>query len=303
MSTKTPVIEPYVEPEYHLGFLSSILQSFILTLVAELGDRTFILLIILTYKTTHGTVLSAAIVAELGMNILAMLFGLAVDILLYKNLIDYLGIMIFTIFGVWLILNNISASQTFDSDLQYIKEHEKPIGQPKPYKAISKQLTLIQEDLNDEEGAEELLSGQEQKEGEEQRLKTDSNKERNDTENNEVTPMVESTPIEHKLSREEEEKMETRGTWFKAIVSSMALAECGDRTQFTSMSMAAIFDFKGVLIGSGAALVLTCFLGVYCGSYVTKILREKVLNIILGLVFLTYAGEIFYSKYYGMPLF
>ena len=40
---------------------------------------------------------------------------------------------------------------------------------------------------------------------------------------------------------------------FFAIAQSMALSECGDRTQFTSMAMAAIFNFYGVIIGSCTA--------------------------------------------------
>ena len=50
---------------------------------------------------------------------------------------------------------------------------------------------------------------------------------------------------------------------FLTIVGSMALSECGDRTQINSFFMAAIFDFKGVMIGSCLALLCTVTLGVY----------------------------------------
>ena len=50
---------------------------------------------------------------------------------------------------------------------------------------------------------------------------------------------------------DEPEKPETiKNEYLFPIMSTMAITECGDRTQFSSMSMAAIFNFYGVLIGS-----------------------------------------------------
>ena len=101
-ATITPT---YVEHEFSLGFVWSILQSFILTLFAEIGDKTFIMLMILTYSTTTSTIVYSAIIVELSMNIIAMIIGLAIDVLLYKNLIDYLGLIIFIIYYLYSKIN------------------------------------------------------------------------------------------------------------------------------------------------------------------------------------------------------
>ena len=64
----------------------------------------------------------------------------------------------------------------------------------------------------------------------------------------------------------------------------MFISECGDRTQFTSLSMAAIYNFYGVVIGTSSALIITIFLGVFLGKYLIKYLKEKTLNAILGVI-------------------
>ena len=52
-SIPSPIPEeiPYIEKQFVLTFKFSALQSFILTFLAELGDKTFIMLIILQLKT------------------------------------------------------------------------------------------------------------------------------------------------------------------------------------------------------------------------------------------------------------
>ena len=50
LNNQTP-FPPYVEPNYNISYLLSIIESFFLTLFAELGDKTFVMLIILQLKT------------------------------------------------------------------------------------------------------------------------------------------------------------------------------------------------------------------------------------------------------------
>ena len=76
----------------------------------------------------------------------------------------------------------------------------------------------------------------------------------------------------------------------------MALSECGDRTQWSSLIMSAIFNTKGVLFGSCIALTCTCILGVYYGNRLVKVLHESVLNFLLGILLLGYAFQIFVGK-------
>ena len=90
----TPILEPYVEKDFDINFKLSIFESFLLILIAELGDKTFIMLIILQLKTNRITVFISSLFAELLMNFFAISLGYLIDFLLYKNLIDYIGILI-----------------------------------------------------------------------------------------------------------------------------------------------------------------------------------------------------------------
>ena len=93
---------PYIEKQFVLTFKFSAIQSFILTLLAEFGDKTFIMLIILQLKTNKVTILFSSLFAELIMNSTAIFIGWTIDYMLYKNLIDYIGIVFFLVYGIWL---------------------------------------------------------------------------------------------------------------------------------------------------------------------------------------------------------
>ena len=98
-----PILEPYIEKDYDINFKLSIFESFLLILIAELGDKTFIMLIILQLKSNCVTVFVSSLFAELLMNFLAIVMGYFIDFLLYKNLIDYIGILISFMYGLFLL--------------------------------------------------------------------------------------------------------------------------------------------------------------------------------------------------------
>ena len=89
---------PYTEKNFEIGFISSIIHTFILIFFAELGDKTFIMLFILQLRTNKVTIFYSALFAEILMNILACFVGFLIEYLLYKNLIEYLGILFFVIY-------------------------------------------------------------------------------------------------------------------------------------------------------------------------------------------------------------
>ena len=114
---------PYIESNFELGFLSSILHTFILIFFAELGDKTFIMLFILQLRTNKVTIFYSALLAEILMNSLACFSGTLINYLLYKNLIDYIGILFFAIYGIFLILCGFKTTdETFEIEFEMIEE-------------------------------------------------------------------------------------------------------------------------------------------------------------------------------------
>ena len=117
---------PYTEKNFEIGFLSSIIHTFILIFFAELGDKTFIMLFILQLRTNKVTIFYSALFAEILMNTLASFLGFFIEYLLYKNLIEYLGILFFGVYGIFLILSGFKTSEdTFEEEFQMIEEMHK----------------------------------------------------------------------------------------------------------------------------------------------------------------------------------
>ena len=198
---------PYVENNFAVGFLSSIIHTFILIFFAELGDKTFIMLFILQLRTNKVTIFYSALFAEILMNSLACFFGYLINYLLYKNLIDYLCILFFVIYGIFLFLWGFKhTEETFEGEFEMIEElinkktkrtssmilgvdeddinknenndkynieNVNIINEKQYVPMIKKELTIIPEgDISREdsivsEGTTLLLSGKKQKNGEE----------------------------------------------------------------------------------------------------------------------------------------
>lgn len=77
---------------------------------------------------------------------------------------------------------------------------------------------------------------------------------------------------------------------WKIIVSAfwmVFLAELGDKTQLQTMLLAtqskSVF---GVFIGAAAALVLSAFIGVFAGTYITKYIPPQYLQFSAGIAFI-----------------
>ena len=83
----------------------------------------------------------------------------------------------------------------------------------------------------------------------------------------------------------------------------MALSEFGDRTQIISLTMGALYNLSGVMIGSCFALICSCTLGVYLGSKIIGYLKERYLNFLLACLFLYYGSQVFLSKRKGGKIF
>ena len=177
LNNQTP-FPPYVEPNYNISYLLSIIESFFLTLFAELGDKTFVMLIILQLKTNKVTIFYSALLAELLMNISAIFIGYFIDCLLYKNLIDYFGIMFYIIYGFFLLGNTRKDEdmEVYENELLLVEEINENMGN---YDIGDKEYQLLLENSvhhNGIEKQEDTSSLEDQKNYEIQKIKAMSRK-------------------------------------------------------------------------------------------------------------------------------
>ena len=270
-----PQPEIFVENKFQLPFAFSALQAFILILLAELGDKTFIMLIILQMKTNQITILTSALLAEIFMNCIAVFLGFGIDRMLYQNLLDYIGLMIFFFYGLFLIGDSFQEGhESFEAEILQAEN-------PKEEKEQNNNNTLqILPENNENELTTPLIEKEDDK-----------------NENLISFGPGDTLGVKYNLIENEEKKNnEIDFKIFWTIFSSMCISECGDRTQFTAMIMSGIYEMWGVLLGSCLALTCSVFLGVFLGKKLIKYLHENVLNFILGIIFLGYSVQLYLGK-------
>ena len=270
MNPTVPQEEIFVENKFQLPFAFSALQAFILILLAELGDKTFIMLIILQMKTNQLTILTSALLAEIFMNFIAVFLGFGIDRMLYQNLLDYIGLMIFFFYGLFLIGDSFQQGQeSFEAEILQA-ENQKEDEEIKEENDYETPLLDKEEDILATTKNEHMISF-----GPTDTFGVNKN----------------NTNESH-----DDKKDGIDSTVFWAIFSSMCIPECGDRTQFTAMIMSGVYEMWGVPLGSSLALSCSVFLGVFFGKQLIKYLHENVLNFILGLVFLGYSVQLYLGK-------
>ena len=278
MNKPLPQNEIFVENKIQLPFEFSALQAFILILLAELGDKTFIMLIILQMKTNQITILTSALLAEIFMNCIAVFLGFGIDRMLYQNLLDYIGLMIFFFYGLFLIGDAFQeGKESFENE---ILQAESPNDEnEKNNKKNDNTLQIIPEN-EDNELMTPLI-------------------EKDDSKNEHLISFGPEDTLGIKKPINENEEKKNNQIDFKifwTIFSSMCISECGDRTQFTAMIMSGVYEMWGVLLGSCLALTCSVFLGVFLGKKLIKYLHENVLNFILGIIFLGYSIQLYLGK-------
>ncbi|QXM07015.1 TMEM165/GDT1 family protein [Crassaminicella indica] len=75
------------------------------------------------------------------------------------------------------------------------------------------------------------------------------------------------------------------------------IAELGDKTQLQTMMLATQSkSILGVFIGASCALVLSCLLGVFAGSYITKFIPANYLQIAAGFIFIVFGILTMFGK-------
>ena len=82
-----------------------------------------------------------------------------------------------------------------------------------------------------------------------------------------------------------------------AIFFALCLSDVGDKSQLAIVTMAAIYNIYGILLGSTIALLGTVTLAVLFGNWLTEKISPKKLLFIGGLIFLAFGGETLISIY------
>ena len=146
-SNGTHVNGVYIENKFNAYFLLSLVQTFIVSFISELGDKTFLLILILKIKHSNiNTVFWSALLAMTSINLISIVIGLLLDIFLYQNFIDILAIIIFVLIGLTQIINSFEMkTKTFEEEMITCIRDE--IKSKKKKKQIKRTQSMIQKKI------------------------------------------------------------------------------------------------------------------------------------------------------------
>lgn len=146
-SNGTHVNGVYIENKFNAYFLLSLVQTFVVSFISELGDKTFLLILILKIKHSNiNTVFWSALLAMTSINLISIVIGLLLDIFLYQNFIDILAIAVFVLIGLTQIINSFEMkSKTFEEEMITCIRDE--IKYNKKKKQIKRTQSMIQKKI------------------------------------------------------------------------------------------------------------------------------------------------------------
>lgn len=257
--------------EVRIGLPSSIIHSLLMTFISEIADKTFIIILLFSSKNNKSSILIASLVAVLGMNYISILIGYSIDILLYKNVIDWIAFLTLIFYGISLI------SEAWEMSKKKVED---------------RYITMIEDEFKRKKT--EHRSNMLRRNSE--RLSSIKEEESNliDNSNNLSEPMLKSDNNSEVNKYDQDDESSIKFYWF--FISSILSAECGDKSQISTITISALFNIYGVIIGTTIALLICVVVNIYFGHQLSRHLSEKYVNYICGTVLVLCGIEILLIK-------
>lgn len=299
ITNSTHIGNTYVENQFATFFGLSLIQTFLVIFLSELGDKTFILIMVLKIKSTNSKIVFfASIISMFFINSISIFVGYCMDVFLYQNFIDIVAIAIFGLIGINLIISSFELEKTsFEEEVIDCIEGEIKVDKLKKQMTrnrsiLHKQIHIINSARSDNDLKEPLIN----KSKSCKQLITLENELLSN--NNYDGIMKEGYKEDYFLPEDQSVEEEINKNFFWIFIKTIFITEFGDRTQFGMIAISSIYNFLGVLIGSFLALGLTIYIACYHGEKLAKLVSEKNMSIINGFVFLSVGMEIVYSNKY-----
>ena len=109
---------------------------------------------------------------------------------------------------------------------------------------------------------------------------------------------------DYQLVKNEDEKDDNhsnKSLWLLCVelFGFLCLSELGDKSEISTVTIAAIYNLYAVLIGTMVAYFVTIIIAAFIGHLIGKFLTEKMMTIIGGILFIGFAVQIFVIKIFG----
>ena len=244
------------------SFLSSIAYSFSFVFITDLSDKSVFLIILLSQKLPSLILFIVSLFSVLLMNFISILVGCYIPKLISLEYLEIIACILFITFGVLSIIESVKKENKV-KDL--IEETKKELNDSEE----NNNYTLMNEEIETNYESSTELSFH-------SILKTKSN----------------SSEISATNTNINDSNNEINAGLIIAIILMLCLSDFGDKSQIAVITMAAIYDIYGVLIGSSLALLGTVTIAVLFGAWICEKILPKILFFIGGILFLIFGFEV-----------
>lgn len=246
-------------------FYLSLFETFFFVFMGEIGDQTFLYMMILKIKSNNSNgVFFSSLISYLIIILIGTGIGAFLNYLLYQNFIDLLSMFIFTMSGINQFLRFFEPREnhTYEDEI-YECMHEE-IQEKKLIKKVTKsQIRLI---------------------------KMSSRKKSRD---NFKEPLLDDDLDNKEIIDDDNENMQNNFIVWK-FVKSIFIDEFLDSVHIGIIASSCVLNIKGVLIGSLLGSFAVIYLACFKGEYLASKIKGRIMGIFNGFIFLLMVMEIFY---------
>jgi len=279
------VVNPLIKLEEKFSFWNSFLSGFSIIFVAEIGDRTFILIMLYSITNNYLKTFLISNFVLLLWNFISIMIGYEIPVLMNKDLVEWVGIFTFTIFGILMIKEGYYMESKFveeevleeEENLKLthahhshgVKVHANDSCEFKISGKNKVEYTSSQNDLK-----ESLLN--KRKNSDEIDLRKNNDVERNNK------------------SEDDQGQNSFNSIWTFAFM--LITAELGDKSQIAAIVIGATQNLYGVLLGTSLAHSLCTVIAIVFGNIFAKYVTTRQITLIGGIIFFIFAAVFLIGK-------
>jgi putative Ca2+/H+ antiporter (TMEM165/GDT1 family) len=293
------------------NFWPSFFTGFNLIFISEIGDKTFILTLFFTLKLGRMLTFLTTSTTLVLLNAFWLIVGASLPMLIYQTYVNWFAVGLFLIFGTILLIEGFKMDDKKIIDEFHELEIEKEIEEEVEEIDEGLKEKLLEEEKTTHKRMNKILEEEDKlyhksdnnQVNQSEVKKDDADKKTNYTSDSAKKldkKTLEIVDDKNKItvhSPKHHEKTTFQIIW--GFSMSLILAECGDRSQITAVAIAAVYDFKGVLLGSSIAHIIAAFIAVTIGHYVSEHVSQKTITLIGGVLFYLYAIDFFFDSMSG----
>lgn len=277
------------EKPFEYGFYSSLLQSFILIFISEIGDNTFILCLLFSREFSKLCIFSIASASLLMMNIFSIFLGSCVIYFVYKSIVNWFAFLIFLIYGIWLLDESRRIDQFDNEEAQDVEDQNAITKLGEDVKKVSAEFmsyyTRSKKKYNTTSPKSSFILS----------IPDYTPPPENDKKEEEILHIKTSEETYLQSEQQKEEHSQNQNI-FWTFFTSILFGEFGDRSQIVTIVVTSIFNTYGVILGTSLAYLSSVIFAVYFGKIITKNISEKMITITSGLLLIIISINIFLFK-------